>query len=415
MRRWDFGWIHPGAPWDLGIVGGHDDGWILALLGAFLLLGVLADVVGRRAHVPRVTLLLLLGFVAGSYVLDLVAEDVESWFPLVARVALSMVGFILGERFFGRSLREVGRRVLWVSVFESLAAAMIVFAVLLAIGADLPLALLLAGLAPATAPAASLDVIRETKASGPVTDVTTGVVAIDDAYGVILFSLLLVLSQSLAGGDASWSVVLVGVWEIAGAVLLGLGLGVPMAWVSGRLEPGQLTLLEALGFTLLCGGVAAMMQVSHIMACMAMGAMVARRSREGTRPLHAIEDVSRPFLVLFFVLAGFDFEPSKFAAMAGIAIAYVGARSLGKVVGGYLGAVASGAPSRFRRTVGWCLLPQAGVALGLALVAAERFPEAGGRLLSVMVGTTFIFEVVGPIATRTALQRAGEVGGDVRD
>lgn len=395
-------------------MGRAGEGWILALLGAFLLLGVLADVVGRRAHVPRVTLLLLLGFLAGSYALDLVAEDVESWFPLVARVALSMVGFILGERFFGRNLRQVGRLVLWVSVLESIAAAVAVFVILLAIGTDLALALLLAGLAPATAPAASLDVIRETESRGPVADVTTGVVAIDDAYGVVLFSLLLVLAQALSGGEASWSVVLLGMWEVAGAVLLGIGLGVPMAWASGRLEPGQLTLLEALGFTLLCGGLAAMIQVSHIMACIALGAVVARRSREGTRPLHAIEDVSRPFLVLFFLLAGFDFDPSEFAAMAGVVAAYVGARSVGKLAGGYLGARIGGAPRPVARTVGWCLLPQAGVALGLALVAAERLPDAGGRLLSLMVGSTFVFEVVGPIATRTALHRAGEVGRDAR-
>jgi Kef-type K+ transport system membrane component KefB len=391
-------------------MGEESGGWILALLGLFLLLGVFADVAGRRAHVPRVTLLLLLGFLAGSYVFDDSAAIVNTWFPLVAGVALSMVGFILGERFFGRSLREVGRRVLWVSMFESLAAVVVVFVVLWALGVNFTLAILLAGLAPATAPAATLDVIRETKARGPVTDVTTGVVAIDDAYGVILFSLLLVAAQSLAGGESSWSVVLAGVWEILGALLLGLAFGVPMAWISGRLDPGQLTLLEALGFTLLCGGVAAMIQVSHIMACMAMGAMVARRSREGVRPLNAIEDVSRPFLVLFFLLAGFGFEPSAFIAMAGVVFAYVGARSVGKVVGGYLGARASGGSVRFRRTVGWCLFPQAGVALGLALIAVERFPETGRTLLSVIVGTTFIFEVIGPVATRLALGRAGEVG-----
>jgi Kef-type K+ transport system membrane component KefB len=383
------------------------NGWILTVLGAFLLLGFLANEVGRRAHVPRVTLLLLLGFGAGA--LDLIADELASWFPLVARVALSLVGFILGERFFGSRRAGYGRVIVLTSVAESLVAAGVVLALLWAVGVPLPLALLLAGIAPATAPAATLDVIREARAEGPVTDTTIGIVALDDAYCVILFSLFLVAAQGISGEQTAWSVVGLSLWEVFGAVGLGLALGLPMAWLTGRVRPGELSLLEALGFVLLCGGIASLLDVSYVLASMTLGGVVARRAQHHTRPLHAIEGISQPFLVLFFLLAGFEFELEVFGRLSFVAVGYVGARTLGKVLGGYLGARVAAAPAVVQAHVGWCLLPQAGVALGLALVAAERIPRLGGELLTVLVGTTFIFEIVGPIATKLALRSAREV------
>jgi len=235
-----------------------------------------------------------------------------------------------------------------------------------------------------------------------------GVVALDDAYGVMLFSLLLVLAEIVSGGEGSFAVVLDGLWEVAGACLLGGVLGGPMGWLSGRVRPGELTLLEALGFVLLCGGLATSFGVSHILACIALGATAARFSPPDMRPLHAIENVSQPFLVLFFLLAGLEFDPSAFGASVLVAVVYVVARTAGKFGGGYLGARIARAPDVVRRTIGWCLLPQAGIALGLGLVAAERLPEVGDELVSILVGTTFFFEVVGPLVTRAALASAGE-------
>lgn len=387
-----------------------DDGWTLTLLGAFLLLGVLADAVGRRAHVPRVTLLLLLGFALGPSATRLVPEAVAAWFPFAARIALSLVGFMLGERLFlGNHHRPGGARtVLEVSLAESLTTALVVTGALWGLGVPLALALLLGGIAPATAPAATLDVVRESGARGPLTDLVTAVVAIDDAYGVILFGVFLVVSMGVTGGAATGDAILEGLFEIAGGIGLGAGLGLPMAWVTGRVRPGELTLLETLGFVLLCGGLASTLEVSYLLACVALGGVVARRARHHARPLVAIERVSGPFLVVFFLLAGFEFEPQVLGAGGALAALYVLARAAGKVGGGYLGARAAGLPPPARRAIGFCLLPQAGVALGMGLIAAERVPGVGRTLLSLLVGTTFAFEVVGPLATRAALAAAGE-------
>ncbi len=383
-------------------------GWPLVALGLSLLAGYLAHVVGRRAHVPRVTLLLLLGVVVGPHGLHLVPDAISDWFPVAAQLALSVVGFMLGERFLGKTLRQTGKVVLAVSIAESVGAVVVVLVGLLIMGTPPIAALLLAGIAAATAPAASMDVIREVQSKGPLTDTVLSVVAIDDAYAIILFSLLLVIAQTISGDGFAWSFLLAGAWELLGAVVLGVAIGAPMSWVTGRVRPGELTLLEALGFVLLCGGLASLIGVSYLLACMVLGAVVANRARHHTRPFHAIEGVSQPFLVLFFLLAGFELDPSMFALVGVTGAGYVVFRSIGKVIGSYAGARFARAPSDLAKHVGWCLLPQAGVALGLGLLAAERFPEFGGAILSLLVGTTFVFEVLGPIATRVSLKRAGE-------
>jgi Kef-type K+ transport system membrane component KefB len=390
------------------VLTGVTSGWLLVALGLFLLAGYLAHVVGRRAHVPRVTLLLLLGVAVGPHGLHLVPEAISDWFSVVAQLALSVVGFMLGERFLGRNLRESGRLVFAVSIGESLGAALVVLLGLIAIGASPVFAMLLAGIAVASAPAATVDVIREIDARGRMTDTVLGVVAIDDAYAIMSFTVLVVIAQALAGDGLSGPILLEGAWELVGAIALGVFIGAPMAWVTGRVRPGELTLLEALGFVLLCGGIASLIGVSYLLACIVLGAVVANRATHHTRPFHAIEGVSQPFLVVFFVLAGFQLDPSMFASVGLLGSGYLLFRIIGKVIGAYAGARLVRAPHVFAKHVGWCLLPQAGVALGLGLLAAERFPAIGSMILSLLVGTTFLFELVGPVATRVSLVRVGE-------
>ncbi len=384
-------------------------GLTLIILGAFLLAGFAANVVGARAHVPRVTLLLLLGVTAGPGALDLVPKSVEAWFPFVAQLALSMVGFALGEQFLGSNFRKSGRIVVIVAIVETLAAAIAVGIGLLAVGTPLPVALLLAGIAPATAPAATMDVVRECGAKGPVTRTLLGVAAIDDAFGIMLFSLLLAVAQFAVGQDQGSFQVWHGIWEIAGALGLGAAIGLPMAWLTGRARPGMLTLMETLGFVLLTSGLALLLDVSYLLACITLGAIVANFASHHTRPFHAIEGVSQPFLVLFFLLAGFELDVYQLPKLGVLGATYCIARSAGLILGGGWGAKLANAPESVRKHIGWCLLPQAGVALGLALIGARQLGDDGASLLALLVGTTFLFEVIGPISTRIALTSAGEV------
>lgn len=388
---------------------GISEGWELVLLGVFLLAGFVAHVVGRRAHVPRVTLLLILGLLAGPSALNIIPGEVMEWFDFITHVALGFVGFLLGEAFGARE-HKTGEARLILRVVVAVVVVTLALSTLATwlCGAPLHYALLLGAIATATAPAATLDVIREVKAEGPLTQLLVEVVAVDDAVGVMVFSLAMVAAElSVGGGGGAWMTLAHGAWEIFGAMLLGVVVGFPMTLMLGQLRDAQPTMAEVGGFVLVCSGLAMVLGVSYLLASMAMGAFLARKARHPKRAFHEIEEVSDPFLIIFFFLAGFHLDVGSLLDLGVIGIAFVLSRSAGRIIGGLWGA--KGAEPDAYKKIGWCLFPQAGIALGLALIAAHRFPESADLILPVVIAATVIFEMVGPILTRNTLNRAGEI------
>jgi Kef-type K+ transport system membrane component KefB len=381
----------------------------LALLGLMLLAGYVAHIAGPRLAVPRVTLLLLTGAICGPTFLDIVPQTATRWFPFVAQMALAMVGFLLGENFVGKKIKEKGRVVLAITAGETVFAAAVVFAALAIAGAPVALALLLAGIAPASAPAAIFETIREGNSKGPLTDTVLGVVAIDDALGVIVFSLLLVTAQALSAQGGHLSELFKGLWEVFGAVGLGALIGLPMVWALTHVREGQPTLIEAAGFVFLCAGLASLLNVSYLLAAMVLGAMVAQRGKGDLQLFHAIEGVREPFLAIFFILAGFRFELTNLTTVGFFAAVYVAARTIGLVLGGRIAGKIVKAPREVQSRVGWCILPQAGVAIGFALLVQEKMPEFGKSVLPLIIGTTMLFELGGPLIARRQFKNAGEL------
>ena len=271
---------------------------ILLTIGGIFLIGLFADLLGRRTPLPRVTLLLLAGLLVGPELLDLLPAFTEQWFPILTNQALAMIGFLIGQTIRPENLRRLGRRVLILSTSKVVLASACVFGGLLLLGVPLEAALLLAGIAPATAPAATFDVVHEIEAEGEFTDTLLGIVAIDDGWGIILFSLLLSIAERLTGDSGSLAVLRSASWELFGALL-----AAPMAYLSGRITRGEPTQAEALGFVLLCAGLALWAEVSYILACMTLGACVSSFAAHHRRPFQAIEGIEWPYLILFFLLA----------------------------------------------------------------------------------------------------------------
>jgi len=390
-----------------------DTAKILITLGILLLLGLATDVIGRRTRLPRVTLLLIFGFAIGPAGLGFLCPTEEKWFSIVANMALIMIGFLLGEKFTLSSLREHGKLVLWFSVAEVVVTALVVLVGLLLIGLQMGIALLLAGIATATDPAATTDVVHETKADGVFTRTMLGIVAVDDAWGLIVFSLMLTAVQAFIGQSSSIAPLFIGAWELGGALLIGIGLGIPMAYLTGRIKPGEPTLVEALGLVFLCGGIAIWLEVSFLLASMVLGCVVANLARHHIRPFHAIEGIEWPFMILFFVLAGASLHTEMLFQIGLVGSAYIILRIIGRLVGAWTGGAISHAEPLMRRWMGMALMPQAGVALGMALVAMQRRPDLGEIILPVVIASTVLFEVIGPILTRTGLVHVGEVNPDL--
>ena len=380
----------------------------LMTLGGLLLAGLAVEAVGRHTPLPRVTLLLAFGFAIGPSGWDLLPDIHGRWFPLVADMALLMIGFLLGEQLVRLLSGKTGQVILTISIFDVLLTALVVLGGLWLLDVPLVTALLLAGIAAATAPAATTDVIGESGAKGPFTSVLVGVVAIDDAWGMILFSLLLAAALVLGGDGSGLDGIWLGLRDVGGALLLGLCLGVPMAYLTGRVRPGQPTLAEALGFVFLCGGLAEWLEVSFLLAAMVMGAAVYRLASHHQRPFHEIEHVDWPFKILFFILAGASLHLDSLLDAGHIAAVYILLRILGKLAGAAAGGYIASADRSVRVWLGPALMPQAGVAMGMALVASQRFPELSESILAIAIGATVFFELVGPVITRYALGQVGE-------
>jgi Kef-type K+ transport system membrane component KefB len=380
----------------------------LITLGGLMILGLVTDLLGRRTPFPRVTLLLLFGFVIGPSSLALLPNIEPQLFYLLSNIALTMIGFLIGGTLTRSSLKRHGRRVLTVSSTMVIVTVAIVALGLVLLGVPVEVALLLAGIASATAPAATVDVVHEAGAVGPFSQTLIGIVAVDDAWGLIAFTLMLAAVQFMDGDGGSGTVALGSLWDIGGAVILGAALGVPMAYLSGRISRGEPLQVEALGMVFLCGGLALWLEVSFILAAMVMGAVVTNLAHHHNRPFHAIEGIEWPFLVLFFVLAGASLDLDALWLTGPVLLGYVVLRVLGRLLGAWLGGALCQDDPAQRWWMGLAMLPQAGVALGMALLAVQRLPAWGEIILPVVVGATVVFEIIGPLLTRLALRRVGE-------
>ncbi len=370
-------------------------------IGGILLLGLVTSAIGRRTFLPRVTLLLVFGAIIGSNGLDWIPAEISRRFELVADVALLMVGFLLGEKLAFRSIRQFAAPMLWISVSAALVTAALVSLGLMWAGLPNSIAIVLGCIAAATAPAAVLDVAMESGTDNPFRNLLLAIVAIDDAWALLLFG----FGVAIATAATETNAIMMVLREIGGGAALGLLLGLPAAYLTGRLRQGQPILSEALGIVFVCGGLAIWLEVSFLIAAMVMGAVIANLAKHHEYPFHAIENIEWPFMVVFFVLAGATLELAALRDVGLIGGIYILCRAIGKILGARIGAELARVDKKTRNWMGPALLPQAGVAIGMALVASNHLPEHRQTLLSIVIGSTVFFEIIGPVFTRLALKR----------
>lgn len=369
-------------------------------LGAMFIVGLSADQLGHRTRIPRVTLLLLCGLLAGY--LGIIPAPVTGAYEFLSVTALTFVAFLLGGALRIRDLRITGRRIIVISLTIVLATLLVVAAGLILLGVDPKLAVVLSAIASATAPAATTDVIRQSGIANEFTRTLEGIVAVDDAWGLIAFSLCLSFAAAGNGHVNEISVLT----EIGGALLLGAAVGLPGAFLTGRISGGQPLEIEALSLVFLTAGLALWAEVSFLIAGMTAGAIIVNMASHHERAFHEIEHIQWPFMILFFLLAGASLDIAALADVGLIGLVYIGLRITARIVGGWLGAFLSGAPTQSRPLYGIALLPQAGVAVGMALVAARALPEHAGQIIALTIGTTIAFELFGPVLTLWAVRHA---------
>jgi Kef-type K+ transport system membrane component KefB len=394
---------------------------LILALGIILGAGLVASLASRKVGLPSITGYIIVGVLLGPSAGGVIPAGVIADLDIITSITLGVVAYLIGGSLRIESLRGLGKGVAWITPLQSLGAAILVTAVVvLAVGAirpeapfwqfTFPLALIVGAISSATAPAATMAVVRELRAKGPLTTTLLAVVALDDGVAVVAFAVAVGVCTPLVamdGGFSFYNMIAVPVLEIVGSVGLGLVMAAGPVYI-GRLvrsRDGRLALV--FGTVMLCSGLAIELGLSLIIANMMLGFVVVNVLRDTAEP-SVLGEMETILFTLFFVLAGLHFDLAVLGTAGLLALLIVVSRCAGKYGGSVLGATIAAAPAAVKRYLGLALLPKAGVTVGLALLAATKFPEFGGLLLNVVLASTIVNELIAPPLARLAIVKAGE-------
>jgi Kef-type K+ transport system membrane component KefB len=398
----------------------------LLAIGVMVSIGLFGGLLANRLKFPRITGYIIIGVLLSPSILNLVTKaTLESW-DILSTVVLAIIGYAIGGSLRLGSIRRLGRSVAWITIAEAIGALAIVTLLITLTGpvalaipqADflhtyLPLALVIGAAVCPAAPAVTLAVIRELKAKGPLTMTLLAVVALDDALGVILFAIVLGVAQPLlggAGGISLYAMLGIPALDIMKSIGIGAALGFALIGIAKLARSRALLLAAVLGMLMLCVGLASVLGISVILASMVVGFVVRNRIDKvmEDEPFIAIEGIEDFAFAVFFVLAGMHFDFGVIRTAGILAALIFAGRFLGKYLGVRASAGRTQAPEVVKKYLSFALMPEAGVTIGLALVAKSAFPALGDILLNGILASVIINELVAPPLTKYAITKAGE-------
>lgn len=383
----------------------------LTYLAIALILCLLSGKLMKVLRLPNVTGYLIIGLLVGPYCLNILPKDTVQGFEIISEVALGFIAFSIGAEFKLSYLKKVGKAPVIIAILEAVTAVIFVDAALILTGHDPAFSLCLGAIAAATAPAATLMVVRQYKAKGPVTDTLLPVVAIDDAVALMAFGISVAIAKSISSPEqvSLVSTLMAPVIEIIGALVFGALLGwvfrLLVKWYTGR--GNRLALSIAMVFV--CVGISDLLGLSSLLACMAMSSIFVNTSNESDTIFGQLDRMTPPIFMLFFFVSGAELDISILPSVGVIGLIYIIFRVLGKIIGAAAGAKLSRVQPVVGKWLGFTLIPQAGVAIGLASVAMDVVPEHGTQIRAIILCGTVIYELVGPVVTKLALMKAGEI------
>ena len=394
---------------------------VLFGVGVLLLASFFAGKLAQRLSLPSVTGYIVAGLFLGPHMLKFVGdtEKVTQQLEPIPHIALGLIALTIGSRFSISEVRRLGRPVAVVTLSQLIATFVLVAGALWAFGMDLDAALLLGAIASATAPAATMAVINEYRARGPMTDTLVATIALDDFGAIVLFSFAFAVARMLLG-DANgilMSIVSGPLYEIVGSVVVGVCEGVlTHRLVRGRRNDNEVRII-VIGALLFTSAVTMEAHLSPLITNMAMGFAMINLAPQNARKLRLLEPLEAPIYATFFALAGTELNPAALHTIGWFGTVYIVARLIGKYAGAYLGARAAHMPSMTQRLLGICLFPQAGVAIGLVVASREMIKTAGlaalgtdlGRMVSIVIASVLVNELIGPPLVKYAIFKSGEV------
>ncbi|MBR6940119.1 MAG: cation:proton antiporter [Clostridia bacterium] len=406
---------------------------VLFCISTALAAGLLMSRVSKLVGLPSVTAYLVAGILIGPYFLGrfgveglgfISADNVRS-FDIISNVALGFIAFAIGNEFRLSQLKQIGGKATFIGILQAVVATLCVDAALIGLhfvlGDKLPvsMAITLGSIAAATAPAATLMVVRQYKAKGKLTDLLLPIVAIDDAVGLVVFAVSFGVAKAIENGEFNVAAIIAEpLLEIVLSLVLGTVSGLLFTAAEKMFSSNSKRLTLSLMFVFLTVAVSQLkFQVggitigfSSLLVCMMLGTMFCNVCDFSAEIMEKTDRWAQPLFVLFFVLSGAELELNVFRdlAVVGIGAAYIISRSLGKYFGAYTGARITHCEEKTVKYLGITLLPQAGVALGMS-VTVMSLPSIGPIIRNIVLFSVLIYELVGPVLTKMALSAAGEI------
>ena len=393
----------------------------LMLMGGFLMTRIT-----KRLRLPNVTAYIVVGILMGPYVLHLIPEDFIRGSAFLPDIALAFIAFSTGEYFRLDTLKKNGVKVIWITILESVMAAVFVFVLtFFVLHLNFAFSVVLAALATATAPASTIMTIRQTGAKGDFVDTLLQVVALDDVVGLVLYSIAISAAvASLSGGGFSVSGILQPLFKNGGAMILGAVFGLLLSWFNYQKHSTDNRLIVAIAFLFGYCGVCALLDISPLLGCMIMSTVYINVTGD-ERLFLQLNYFSPPLLLLFFVRSGLSFNLGALlgrSAMVGsvpllvIGILYFLVRILGKYAGAFVGCLVTGKAVKVRNFLGLALIPPAGVAIGLAALGARTIGgEMGNALETIILSSSVLYELIGPACAKLSLYLSGSYSNAIEE
>jgi len=383
---------------------------IYVLVALILLLGFILGRILRKLRLTEVLAYILSGIIIGP-VLNF--SPPEQFSVIITGTTLALVAYIVGLSFSFAFLKRMGKQMVIILIVQVVMTFIVTGGFVYLLTRNLPLSIILGSLAPATAPAGTIAVLRELRAKGTLTDITIALVGLDDALVILIYAVGIRLTKMLLGAEASISFAFTyPLWEIFGGLALGGAIGIAIAYFTKKIHLSSDNIfVVSLAVAILCWGLAEMIGVSAILTCMALGTAVINLNVQiGNRSNELIDNIMTPVFVLFFAAIGMEMDFSLFHLMWPLVIMYCVGRSIGKITGCSLGAAISRSEPKIKKYLGLAMLDQAGVAMGLAFLAAQALSEyeLGGTIITIMAATTVVHGLFTPPLIQYAVKKAGE-------
>lgn len=387
---------------------------IIISVAIMLLCGFLMTRVTKKLKLPNVTAYIVAGILIGPFCLDLVPSEIIEGTEFLADIALAFIAFSTGEFFKFSKLKNSAGKVVCITLFEALLASVFVFVLTFCIlHLSLSFSIVLAALASATAPASTMMTIRQTNAKGDFVDTLLQVVAYDDIVALLAYSVAISVAVSSQTGSAfNAGDIIIPILKNIGILLLGALFGIFMKLLIQKKRSDDNRLIIAIALLFAFCGVCAALNVSPLLGCMSMGTVYINIT-DDDKLFKQLNYFSPPILLLFFVRSGLSFDLNALIRPSGaigsfplivVGSLYFIVRILGKYVGAFIGCLVTKKPTTTRNYLGLALIPQAGVAIGLAAVGARTLGgDAGNALLTVILASSVLYELIGPASAKLSL------------